>query len=91
MRYTGPEHAAIAEELLLGERRWPSRIPDRMAAAQAHATLALTSAMAMAFVEGQVDDAVLAEWASSLPVPDVTAAADVVAAAWVEEQQEGGR
>lgn len=76
MEMTGPEHAALAEELLIGVRKWPHRIGDRMQAANAHATLALLSLVAhMVSADEATDtnqhevDARTYEWRMALPIP----------------------
>lgn len=73
MYLTGPEHAERAEALLNGQLKWPHRIPDRMTAANAHATLALVSLIAHTLtaeentVPQQEVDARHYEWRMALP------------------------
>jgi hypothetical protein len=73
MEMTGPEHAAHAEALLSGKARWPHRIGDRMAAANAHATLALVALGAHALTQDDGSehraDALNYDWRAALPLP----------------------
>jgi hypothetical protein len=73
MQMTGPEHAEHAEALLSGKARWPHKMGDRMAAAQAHAVLALVSLVAHTITENDCDqnavDARNYDWRTALPLP----------------------
>lgn len=85
MQLTGPEHAAMAEHLLLSNTRRYKSVSDRILAAGVHAQLAQVALLATMLTEneGEEDhDVRVAEWSASLPVPEMTEGADEVLSEW---------